>query len=85
MKERNNGSKVPGPGEILSELHLGLDIQLLEGKITPAQAQETFSRVQYELSVLHVDFPELPFEEDSTQVRSLEEKKKELRKLPRTA
>lgn len=80
MKEFGNGSKISGPGEILSELHLGLDIQLLKGEITPAEAQEQFSRVQHELSVLRVARPDLPFESDSTQVESLGKKKKELRR-----
>lgn len=72
------GPKGSGPGEVLCEVHLGLDIELLEGKITPSEAQERFSIAQYELSVLHVNNPELPFETESTQVKSLEDRKKEL-------
>lgn len=84
MKELNRGF-VPGPGEVLSELHLGLDIMVLEKEITSLEAQERFSMTQRELNLLALANPGIPWDTGSTQVRELERKEKELRAAPQNS
>ncbi|OGH17437.1 MAG: hypothetical protein A3C22_03070 [Candidatus Levybacteria bacterium RIFCSPHIGHO2_02_FULL_37_10] len=85
MKEFNRASGVPGPGEILSELRVALNVQVLEGKITSSWAQEYFNETQRGLNILALANPKAPWETGSTQVRELERKERELRAAAQNA
>ena len=78
MKELDKG-EVSGPGEVLSEFNAGLRIKVLEGEMTPFEAQDHFNRMQRELNILALANPNIPWDTGSTQVKALSRREKELR------
>ncbi len=78
MRELDKVSQVPGPGEVLCELNLGLKIKVFQGELTPQEHQEYFSRIEREVKLLAAANPGIPWDTGSTQVRALEAKLRRL-------